>query len=275
MMKRPYVSLSALSGPDDVKDIQRGTSALALPASHDLLLGISADRGTAAGQSPAAPRKLADIRALRDIADALDGSAALAVHFECYYRNQEIGALTGDVFDFARQRTAPFADDVLKTLDGVPAELLGAVQLNGVIDPDELRKLHERRPDVPVIYQLRRELADRGDRDVVAHLQACRFAVSHVLLDLSAGRGVPLRDEERSRLADIVRSTVPEARMGIAGGISADNVGAMYHGAFEQLGHVSVDTETAIREPGTDAFSPKLSLEFLRRAYEAIRRAGA
>ncbi len=272
MMKRPYVSLSALSSPADVHAIRaahEADSALVVPASHDVLLGISADRHTAKGELPAKPRKIATVEDIRAISGAITAKMPLAVHVETYYRDQPKKDIP-DVLDFARYRTAPFADAVLRILDGTEPATLGALQLNGVVDPDELAKVHEAHPNLPIIYQLRRELLERGEEDVARHLRACRFAAAHVLLDLSSGLGVKLQPEECERLATLVREEAPDARIGIAGGIGAENVDEMYANAFDVAGAVSLDTETAIRETGTDAFSVPKSLTFLRNAYAAV-----
>lgn len=272
-MQRPYISLSALSSAEDVRAIQvahEEGSALAVPASHDVLLGISADRYTAKGELPGKPRKIATVEDVRVISGAVTAAMPLAVHVETYFRDQPKKDIP-DVLDFARYRTAPFADAVLRILEGADPATLGALQLNGVVDPDELAKVHKAHPNLPIIYQLRRELLERGEDDVVRHLDACRFAVAHVLLDLSSGMGVKLRHDECALLAHLVRETTPDARIGIAGGIGPDNVEEMYANAFRVAGTVSLDTETAIREPDTDAFSVPKSLHFLRNAYAVVR----
>lgn len=277
-MERPYLSLSALDGPEDVRSLQKALatdSALQVPDSHDLFMGISVDRGTAAGTVPPAPRKLATIDKARELSDALGLPMQLAVHFECYYRDQNL-EIPGNVFEYARTRTAPFADDVLRVTDGVNQGALRAVQLNGVIDPDELEKIHAARPDLKVIYQLRRELADRSSEDVVTHLIACRFGIHHVLLDLSAGQGTPMDPAERSRLVGLVQRAAPDARIGIAGGLSTDNIARAYRGAKKETGgHVSVDTETAVRIPEGDRFSPDKGADFLRASFDTVRCFGA
>lgn len=268
-MLRPYVSLSALATPSDVERIQQAhTQGLVLPTSHDLLLGVSIDRDTVAGKLPANPRKLDTIAALAQMAAATRDNTLLAVHVECYFRNQDPKEQKS-VSDFARYRTAPFADDVLRALEATDMQRVGALQLNGVVDADELQKVHERHPRLPIIYQLRRELLQRGTDDIRVHLQQCRHAIAHVLLDLSSGAGVPLKKEECDELMRIVSQEVPDARIGIAGGISAQNVADMY--AMTQGGatDVSLDTETAIRTVD-DAFSVDLSIEFLAAAYAAI-----
>ncbi len=267
-MKRPYLSLSALSGPDDASAILRRMTDI--PPTHDLMLGVAMDTRSGTGELPPSARKLADISTLRRLSEAVEAPALLAVHFECLRYQKAMTTMT-DVFEYARVVTAPFADLLLKLLDAVPAERVGAVQLNGIVDPDELRKVHERRPDVPVVYQLRRELMERGESDMIAHLNACRAHISHILIDLSAGCGIALSDDERSTIASLVRMNVPEARIGIAGGISVANVGTMYAAAYDQLGHVGVDAETSIRNPETDAFDVTRALDFLGAAAVAVR----
>lgn len=273
-MKRPYVSLSALSSAEDVRAIRtahEADSALTPPGSHDVLLGISTDRYTVQGELPGKPRKIATVEGVRAISTAITADMPLAVHVETYFRDQPKKSIS-DVLDFARYRTAPFAEAVLRLLEGADPSTLGALQLNGVVDPDELAKVHKAHPNLPIIYQLRRELLERGEEDVARHLRACRFAAAHVLLDLSSGMGVKLQQDECAQLAAVVRAEAPDARIGIAGGIGADNVDEMYADAFRIAGAVSLDTETAIREPGSDAFSVPRSLAFLRNAYAAVNR---
>lgn len=275
-MQRPYISLSALSSPSDIETIQQAHVAdatLVAPLSHDVMMGISVDRYTAAGTLPGKPRKIAAVEDVRAMSAAVHSSMPLAVHVETYHRNQ-VHRNIADVLDFARYRTTPFADTVLKILHNTEPSSLGALQLNGVVDVDELQRVHEVHPRLPIIYQLRRELVDRGEQDIVRHLRACRFAISHVLLDLSSGMGVKLQSEECAQLAKLVREEVPDARIGIAGGISAENVSAMYADAFRVAGAVSLDTETAIRDSETDEFSTNKSLAFLRNAYAAVSRHG-
>lgn len=269
-MERPYISLSALSVPDDVRsiDAMMQRDGFVLPDSHDYLLGISVDRTTAHAGLPTPPRKLTNLDLAKSISDEIGLPAELAIHFECYYRNQDF-EIKGDVFEFSRVRTAPFADAVLNVADSVRQDSLRALQLNGVIYPEDLRKIHQARPDLKIIYQLRRELVDRGETDIIEHLKACRFGIHHVLLDLSAGRGIPIDPSEATQLISIVRGVDPDLQIGIAGGLSSVNVRGIYRAVHAAAGHVSVDTETAVRD-ADDNFDAVKGYSFIRETASSI-----
>ena len=168
---------------------------------------------------------------------------------------------------------------VLFEMDDIYANnLCRVVQLNnkavGVEVVAELRGLF---PELKIIYQLQRDLLNsRSHGEVVDFLLPYVPLIDYILVDRSAGEGLPFDPVEAAVLLKQLRMAYPSLGLGVTGGFSPENVGDRLRYLNGELGgDFSLDVETHVRrklsgEKWDDELDMRKVQAFLECAYGAF-----
>jgi hypothetical protein len=157
------------------------------------------------------------------------------------------------------------------------------VQLNGVLLPDELARIHHE-GKVSIVLQLRKELSQRGEDELAQYLSSIREYVAAILIDPSAGTGEAIDlSSLQSLVALISTQMLPGCRLGFAGGFGSSTPAQVEHTlasirSLRSLLHssaFSVDAETHLREahppPGVDTLSISRCQGYLETVRKGLR----
>jgi hypothetical protein len=207
--------------------------------------------------------------------------ATLATLRDILRTAHELGAI--GMLHFELHKTWPGtrgdAHDVLSLLRAVSKDsTVPAVQLNGLLFPDEITEIH-RESGAPVVFQLRKELGARGESEVLRYLEQVAGSVSKILVDPSAGTGEAINLKSALDLCSAIEARFPNTfTFGFAGGLGGAQPAQMAHTTqlVESLckeltnANFSVDTETRVRIPGGTPGCDVLSLDLCESYFAAV-----
>lgn len=134
--------------------------------------------------------------------------------------------------------------------------LCRTVQLNNkAIAVELVEALRSELPELRIIYQLQSSVLNgRTHEEVVDFLAPYVPLISYILVDRSAGLGVPFDPVEAAVLLQKVRTAYPALGLGVTGGFSPANVAERLHYLREEIGaDFSIDVETKVRRKRSDA----------------------
>lgn len=116
--------------------------------------------------------------------------------------------------------TSTDCDAVLELLQYLAAhDLHPAVQLNGVLFPADIVKIH-REGEIPVVLQLRKEHTEQGRDELLRYIKGVSAAVSMILMDPSAGAGASINlGHALALMRDIEEQHPKHFHFGFAGGL--------------------------------------------------------
>jgi len=171
-------------------------------------------------------------------------------------------------------------DDVLELLGYLAShDLRPPIQLNGVLFPEDILRIH-REGKVPIVLQLRKELAERNRAELLDYISAVSPAVSTILMDPSAGAGSIISlTPALSLMGEIERRCPSIFRFGFAGGLGGAEAAqleatsalvrelsrSMPENAF------SVDVETNVRAPAPGTGGDTLDVQLCSLYFQAVR----
>lgn len=207
------------------------------------------------------------------------------IHFEFSAKGSEAveQAISNHYIDSSLSSEAAALIQLVKRLqsDGV----YPGIQLNGVLTTNVIQRIRYE-TQAPLVLQVRQELSQRGPDVLVRYLDSLSAGVvSVVLLDPSAGQGLPFNPAEGLNLYELLSTRFQGSfHYGIAGGFggslerkqrTAQTVGHFMKHCYPAT--VSVDAETGVRRPCTDSTSSKdvldltLTESYLRIVAQSIK----
>lgn len=256
----PYIAVSAFETEEQVRKVGEGLDQQnwSHPQGHLPLVGFAVDRGTLEGRVPNSTRKVTDMQTLNDLIARVPERAMATLHFDFATSGGDPrGALYG----------------ILDQIEEAgKLDRLHSVQLNAA-RPGDLERVRDQlwNPSLGIIAPLQRGVVEAGQ--VSDFLKAAQGVVSHVLVDLSGGRGEEVTAEMLAQLLPQIAALDPEVGLAFAGGLSANNVGKLIQVARSIVPGraLSVDTESAVRS--NDLLDPQAALGFYRAAYRALHTA--
>lgn len=272
----PYIGITSIQNTEQLavcmaqaKDI--GLDGLQVP--HHLMTGFLASPELAAetldsdgpSQFRSSGRLVSDYQTLVSLLTLAQQEAEVVplVHFEFSAKGPEAveQAISNRHIDPALNSDTSALIHLIKRLqtDGV----YPGIQLNGVLPVDVIQRIRYE-TQAPLVLQVRQELSQRGSDALIRYLDPLSAGVvSVVLLDPSAGQGLPFNPAEGVRLYDLLATRFEGSfHYGIAGGFGGSPERRLR--TIQTVGHfmkhcspavVSVDAETGVRSPGTDSTS--------------------
>ena len=251
---KPYICISALNSPEQIDEINKHLHTTGIQDSHDIALGVSIDAQTVTGLGQPDRRKLRSLMELTRMNARMKPNARMSVHIDC--RNYNASPKNfHDLDDLIARHTVPFLSDAIAIADALDFKKVHSFQINGTPRIYELAQFKNRISDTDIIYALSKELVALGDTAVLAHIEACRTSIGHVLIDLSAGRGERAPEEELRRLVRLVRTAAPDVQIGIAGRLGPADIREVYAQHATRSTPLSIDAETLLRNPVDDTIS--------------------
>lgn len=171
-------------------------------------------------------------------------------------------------------------DDVLELLGYLANHgLRPPIQLNGVLVPEDIVSIHQE-GGVPVVLQLRKELAERDRPELLDYIAAVSTAVSTILMDPSAGAGSIISlTPALSLMGEIERRCPSTFRFGFAGGLGGaeaaqlEATSALARELSRAIpgGAFSVDVETNVRAPAPGTSGDTLDARLCSLYFQAVR----
>lgn len=155
--------------------------------------------------------------------------------------------------------------EVLRFRDMYERGICRTIQINMEWpDPGVLEMIKGNFPDLNIILQMPKSTLENpynaGYYDGL---------VDYCIIDPSGGKGKGIKDSEIGLLSRL-RCCLPDARAGVAGGLSGDDVGEMMRKAYHEVREpVCVDAEDRLRKRGSLDMGE--SLRYLRGGLEGIR----
>jgi hypothetical protein len=158
-------------------------------------------------------------------------------------------------------------------------DLRPPLQLNGIILPDDIQRIH-REGGIRIVLQLRKELVARGEAELLHYISTVSSAISTILMDPSAGAGAAIDLAPALAVMREIEAQRPNMfHFGFAGGLGGSNhaeralttdlvgelSGAIPDGAF------SVDAETKIRAMVDGSETDRLDLSLCSHYFQAVR----
>ena len=156
-----------------------------------------------------------------------------------------------------------------------------AVQLNGSLLPEDIHQIRNE-GGVPLVLQLRKEIAERGEAEVLRYIESIASSISMILLDPSAGAGHAIDIEPAVRLHRAIDARFPGMfSFGYAGGLGgstpdeSERTTQIGRGISERLHGTdfSVDVETNVRRSSSQPGIDELDLSLCSRYFEAVMEA--
>lgn len=269
-----YIGITGVQSPAHVVRLSQIASTFQVGTgySHALMLGALVSPATIQNAAPINTtqpcRHIPSRELLRDTLLAAKEAHVLGMlHFELHK---------------AWPGTRGDAADVIALLSVLAKDsLTPPVQLNGVILPSEVREIYME-TGVPLVLQLRPELANRGEDELIRYLEEIAPAISMILMDPSAGAGQSIDIVPAVRVYNTIRDRFPERfTFGFAGGLGGNSELQIAHTTRvvrELRSHLgssefSIDVESNVRVPTPGSGTDHLD-DALCQAYLAAVRAG-
>jgi hypothetical protein len=153
-----------------------------------------------------------------------------------------------------------------------------AVQLNGAVRTEDIHRIGNE-CGVPIVLQLRKELAERDEAELLNYINSVEAAVSMILLDPSAGAGHEIKVEPAVRLQRTIETRFPgRFSFGYAGGLGGATTGELQRTTeiVQEIREAlrshafSVDVESRVRRAGQVPGTDELDLELCSRYFESV-----
>ncbi len=176
--------------------------------------------------------------------------------------------------------TSTDCDAVLELLQYLAAHVLQpAVQLNGVLFPTDIVKIH-REGGVPVVLQLRKEHTDQGRNELLRYIKEVSAAVSTILMDPSAGAGASINLGPALTLMRCIEEQHPKHfHFGFAGGLGGSQAADVERttALVAELSRniagaaFSVDVETKVRVSLDESEIDRLDVSLCSHYFRSVR----
>ena len=160
------------------------------------------------------------------------------------------------------------------------SNLFPPVQLNGVFRADDVNEIHKGTP-VPLVLQMRKELSDRGETEILRYMESVASSISMILMDPSAGSGLKIDIEPARNLQRAIEKRFPGMfTFGYAGGLGGGSesqiahTSSVVHSLKKAFGntHFSIDTETKVRVPSQQPDTDELDMNLCDLYFSAVRK---
>lgn len=259
-MNNPYIGITGFTNADQVRlmldTFQRNKR---LGSKRKLHVGVMMSFNTLHGLKSRYTESFPKSTAIRDI-------------FPAGSRDEVMNCL-----HYADHRHDPNLRYPLKNAIGFGGPNMNALQLDAVWpDPDEiLEALNGYDRNIDIILQVGRHAFEKVGNEIPKLLNelACYSeTVTHVLLDKSMGKGVPLDADELLPFLRAIRSELPEYQLVVAGGLGPDTLHLLQPIA-EEFPDINIDAEGRLRTTGNNVDPIDLSLtgDYLARALELLK----
>jgi hypothetical protein len=159
------------------------------------------------------------------------------------------------------------------------ANLFPPVQLNGIFRAEDINEIH-REAGVPLVLQLRKELSDLSETELLRYVESIAASISKILMDPSAGAGLKIDLEPAVKLQRAIERHFPHVfTFGYAGGLGGGSepqiahTSAVIHTLKTALGDslFSVDTETNVRSAGEQPNTDELDIDLCDVYFSTVR----
>ena len=265
-----YVGLTGVKTAEDVVNaLKVGTeSGFGTPNNHHLMFGALASAATINSAEPQNTNKpWRHVKGFNELVSVLGAASQQGiigmVHMEL---NKSI---EGDPKD---------AGDVITLVKALVSEgFLPAVQLNGILSPESIKRIVEE-TGAPLVLQLRKELTDRAEITVMHYVEKLDGLISEILVDPSEGSGKRIDVSDAVKWQELFESELPGVfSYGYAGGLG----GALFEERLEttriisefrkKLGHTrfSLDVESKVHSPD-GPIQDRLDHALLPSYYESV-----
>jgi hypothetical protein len=160
----------------------------------------------------------------------------------------------------------------------VPYGLNPAVQLNGALHTEDIHRI-KGECGVPIVLQLRKELAELEETELLRYIDSVAASISMILLDPSAGAGHEIKVEPAVRLQRTIEARLPgQFLFGYAGGLGGATKSDLQRttAIVQEIGEAlhssafSVDVESRVRRAGQVLGTDELDLELCGRYFESV-----
>ena len=145
-------------------------------------------------------------------------------------------------------------------------------------DPEQITAFPKIAKPKRVILQITRTAIGQKMNDAQQVAQACtkyRGIFTDILIDQSGGTGDPRGLAQTLEIANAVSAACPDLMVGIAGGLSHQNVAEFVQKAAQIMGHqrFSIDAEGALRD-GHDQLDTGKAVHYVKQAMHALPQVG-
>ncbi len=266
-----YVGVTGAQVPEQVEPLIRlaAMQGIGKASTHALMIGClvspTLERNLPPCNTTKPFRHVATVERLVEILAAADQEGCIGMlHFEL-----------GKAWPGQRGEAKPVVT-LLKRL--AQYGLHPAVQLNGSLQAEDIHEICKE-GGVPIVLQLRKELADRGEAELLKYIESVSSSISMILLDPSAGSGHAIEIEPAVQLHRAIDARFPGAfSFGYAGGLGGEGPAQQQQTAtivreiFQALGttRFSVDVETRVRRPSPNNNADELDLELCAKYFAAV-----
>ena len=158
------------------------------------------------------------------------------------------------------------------------SNLFPPVQLNGVFRAEDINEIHKG-AGVPLVLQMRKELSDRGETEILRYMESIASSIAMILMDPSAGSGLKINLDPAIHIQGAIEKRFPAMfTFGYAGGLGGGteaqitHTTAVVHSLKKALGntHFSIDTETNVRVPGQQQDTDELDMNLCDLYFSAV-----
>lgn len=163
----------------------------------------------------------------------------------------------------------------LKQVHILGGENLHAIQLDMIWpSPEEIKKFRRDESEVGIILQVNRkclELNGYDDLELLRKLKEYGSSIDVVLLDMSAGKGIPMEPAILLPRIEMLSEQLPKLDIAVAGGLGPKTIN-LVEPIWKNYPEVSIDAQGQLR-PSHNALDPidwRLAEDYLTRALQLI-----
>ncbi len=258
MKERPYIGITGATEKSDVVQVAESFRRhLDAERNHFGMVGFLVTDRTAANQSAGRSSKHPQFVDMVQLLEASQPGPKNAIHYS-----------TRD-----RSTLAAQIDGIFGKTGIYDAELARTLQLNlRWPDPDEIKRIIDRFPDMNIILQLGSKILEHDSRGEIVDRLASYEGINYVLIDPSGGKGVPFNEKRVAPLFRAINYELPDLGIAVAGGFSDKNALSALSNLTRAIAtdEFSIDAEGGLRVPvqgkKSGGFSPTKADLFIQRA---------
>lgn len=152
-----------------------------------------------------------------------------------------------------------------------------AIQLDMVWpDPEAIQKFRRDESEVGIILQINKKclrLTGNDDSQLLRKIKEYGSSVNVVLLDMSAGKGIPLEPDFLIPKITMLKENLPEMEIAVAGGLGPDTINLM-ESIWKDYPEISIDAQGQLRSSknALDPIDWKLAEDYLTGALKLLSR---
>ncbi len=262
-MNKPYIGITGPVTEPEVKLMVKefGQAGYSLASPHIPMIGYLVSYKTLNGQ-PTENRRYTKVEDLHKLFDAAEGKVLTMVH----YNTKETSTLASQI---GKIFTLPYIWNKCR-----------ALQLNVIWPPlDQVRLIKYIFPELQIVFQASHKATkDKTPAQIASGIKAYGDAISYVLIDPSAGRGLEFNLEKSAQLYQELKEHCPDLIIGFAGGFTGENVESRLTDLvlMTQAEDFCIDAEGGLRDKltsayGDDLLNPTKVRNYLQNASKALK----